>query len=96
MSLPASLLLGALLGAAYAAAALFGVWRARTLAPNHALRVVVSGMLVRMVAVLTAFAAVLVLLPVHRGAFVGGLGAVFVAGLLAEVFLVLGPTAGAR
>lgn len=90
MSLSASLLLGALLGVAYSAAALLVARRARTLEPNHALRVVLGGMLIRMGLTLAAFAAVLALVPVNRGAFVGGLGATFLLGLLAEVFLVLG------
>lgn len=85
----ASLLLGALLGAANTAAALIAVGRARTLEPNRALRVVLGGMLVRMSVVLAVFAAVLAWVPVARGAFVAGLGVVFVAGLLLEAFLVL-------
>lgn len=98
MSLPASLLLGALLGVAYTAASLLVARRVRTLEPNHALRVVLVGMLVRMTLMLAAFAAILLTVPLHRGAFVSGLGVVFVAGLIAEVFLVLvlGRTADAR
>lgn len=90
MSLPASLLLGALLGVAYSAAALLVARHARTMEPNRALRVVLAGMLVRMVLTLTAFALILATVPVQRGPFVLGLGVVFVIGLLAEAFVVLG------
>lgn len=96
MTLSASLLLGALLGAANAAVALLVARRARTMASDRALRVVLGGMMVRMVVVLAAFALLLALVPVQRGPFVLGLGVVFGLGLLAEVFLVLGrPPAGA-
>ena len=88
-SLLFSLLLGALLGAANVAASLLAVQRARTLEPTRALRVVMVGMMVRLPLVLAAFAAVLLWVPVERGAFVTGLGVVFVAGLLAEAFWVL-------
>ena len=94
MSLPASFLLGALLGAANAAWALWVAGRAGALEPSHALRVVLGGMVARMAATLVAVAFVLVLAPVHRGAFVGGLGLLFAGGLVAEVFLVLGRSAG--
>ena len=90
MSLPASLLLGALLGAAHAAAAFLVAGRARALETGRALRLVVSGMVARMALTLAAFAAVLVALPVRPGAFVGGFGAAFGLGLLAEVALALG------
>ena len=90
MSFSASLLIGALLGAANAAAALWIARRAGALEPNRALQIVLGGMVARMLVVLAAFAAVLVAVPVQRGAFVTGLGVVFVLGLLAEVFLVLG------
>jgi len=85
----ASLLVGALLGAVYAAASLAAVRRARTMAPTDALRFMMRGMLVRMALVLAAFAAVLTWAPVQRGPFVLGLGLLFVAGLLAEAVLVL-------
>ena len=90
MSLPASLLLGALLGTAYSAAALLVARHARSLEPNRALRVILAGMLVRMVLTLTAFALILAAVPVQRGPFVLGLGVVFVLGLGAEALLVLG------
>ena len=89
MSFSASLLLGALLGAAYAAAALLGAQKARTLEPNHALRVVLGGMLIRMVLMLVAFGAILATVAVHRGGLVLGLGVVFVIGLILEVLFVL-------
>lgn len=85
MSLPASLLLGALLGALNAAAAVWTARRAATRGSDRALRMVLGGMMVRMVLVLGAVAAVLALLPVHRLGFVGGLGLLFAAGLVAEV-----------
>lgn len=94
MTVPASLLLGALLGAANAAAALWTARRAAGLEPTRALRVVLGGMVARMALTLAAVALVLVLVPVHRGAFVGGLGLLFLGGLVAEVLLVLGRTAG--
>jgi hypothetical protein len=90
MSPAASLLLGALLGAANAAAALWSARRATALAPNRALAFVLGGMAARMGLTLAAIALVLVLVPLHRGAFVGGLGVLFVAGLVAECALVLG------
>lgn len=89
MTAIASLLVGALLGAVYAAASFVAVRRARTMAPNDALRHMMRGMLVRMALVLAAFAAVLAWVPVQRGPFVLGLGLLFVAGLLAEAVLVL-------
>lgn len=94
MTLSASLLLGALLGAANAAASVWTAGRATAYEPNRALRVVLGGMVVRMGLVLAAVALVLALVPVHRGAFVGGLGLLFVGGLVAEVLFVLGRTPG--
>lgn len=89
MTATASLLLGALLGAAHAASALVTVRRARTLPHTEALKVVMRGMLVRMAVVLAVVAAVLAWVPVARGAFIAGLGVLFVAGLLAEAALAL-------
>ena len=89
MSVPASLLLGALLGAANAVAAVWVVRRALALAPQRAMQIVLGSMVARMGVVLALFALVVILLPVHRVAFVAGLGALFVIGLLAETFLVL-------
>lgn len=93
MTPTASLLVGALLGAANAAAALWAVGRARTLEPRHALRVVLGGMVVRMVVVLGLFGLALALLPLQRGPFVAGLGVLFVLGLFAEAFLLRQPRA---
>ena len=90
MSVTSSLLIGALLGACNAALALAVVRRASVLRLASALNLVIGGMLVRMALTLAAIAAVLMLVPVHRLAFVGGLGVVIVAGLIAEVALVLG------
>ena len=89
MSLSASLLLGALLGAANAVAAVWTANRATAFGPDQALRLVLGGMVARMGLLLAAVALVLVFVPVHRGAFVGGLGLLFVAGMIAEVALVL-------
>ena len=89
MTFAASLLLGALVGAANAAAAVWTAARAAGREPNAALRLVLGGMMARMLVVLAAFAAVLVLVPVHRGGFVLGLGVVFAAGLAAEIAVVL-------
>ena len=94
MTVPASLLLGAALGAANAAAAVWTAARATGLEPTRALRLVLGGMAARLAALLGAVALVLAAVPVHRGAFVGGLGVVFVAGMVAEVLLVLGRTPG--
>lgn len=89
MSPAASLLLGALLGAANAAAAAWTVRRTGGLASDRALHLVLGGMVARMVLVLGAVALVLALFDVHRVAFIGGLGLLFAAGLVAEVALVL-------
>lgn len=89
MTAIASLLLGALLGVANAAASLVAVRRAQALEPTRALRVVMVGMMLRLPLLLAAFAAILAWVPVVRGPFVLGLGVVFVAGLLAEAFFVL-------
>ena len=85
MSVPASLLLGVLLGVAYSAAAVLVARKASALDPTRALRLVLAGMLVRMVFALGAVALVLVAVPVQRGPFVIGLGVTFVLGLGAEV-----------
>ncbi|MEM1118735.1 MAG: ATP synthase subunit I [Bacteroidota bacterium] len=92
MTLSASLLIGALLGAVNAAAAVWTVSRATALAPNRALSLVLGGMLGRLAVLLAAVALVLMLVPVHRGGFVGGLGVVFLVGMVAEVLFVLGRT----
>ena len=85
MSLPASLLLGVLLGVAYSAAALFVARKASAMEPGRGMRLVMAGMLVRMVFALGAVALVLFALPVQRGPFVVGLGVTFALGLVAEV-----------
>lgn len=91
MSLPASLLLGALLGVAYTAAALLVARRAQGVADGaKAVQVVLGGMLARMALTLVAFAAIVALVPVQRGPFVLGLGVTFALGLVAEVFTVIG------
>ncbi|MEM0963650.1 MAG: ATP synthase subunit I [Bacteroidota bacterium] len=92
MTVSVSLLLGALLGAANALAAVWAARRATTMESNRALRFVLGGMAARLAVVLAAFAAILALVPIHRGAFVVGLGITFVAGLLAEVTLVMAST----
>lgn len=88
MTVSVSLLLGVLVGLANAAAAVWTAWRATAARPELALRLVLGGMVVRMTATLAAVALVLALLDVHRGAFVAGLGVLFLAGLLVEVALV--------
>ena len=87
MSVLESLLLGVLLGVAYSAAALLVARKAAGMDPTRALRLVMAGMLVRMVFALGAVALVLVVAPVQRAPFVLGLGVTFVLGLLAEVSL---------
>jgi len=90
VSVPLSLLIGAVLGAVNAALALAVARRAVTLGLASSLNLVVGGMAVRLLLLLGAVAAVLLSVPVHRLAFVGALGAVFVAGLIAEIVFVLG------
>ncbi|MDT0630397.1 ATP synthase subunit I [Rubrivirga sp. S365] len=92
MTPASSLLIGALLGAANAGAAAWTARRAATLDSQRAIQLVLGGMAVRMALVLVAFALVLATVPVHRGAFVGGLGLLFLVGLAAEVALVFGRT----
>ncbi len=89
MSVSASLMLGALVGAINAAAAAWTAHRATLGHPDRALHLVLGGMVVRMVLILGAVALVLALFEVHRGAFVGGLGLLFVGGLFAEIAIVL-------
>ena len=88
MTVTASLLLGALLGAANAAAAMLLARRAAAAEPHRGIQLVLASLLVRLVVLLAAVAGVLVAVPVVRVAFVAGLGVVFVAGLVAEVFYV--------
>lgn len=88
MTASASLLIGALLGAANAAAAVWTARRAERLGANAALGLVLGSMAARMGLALVAFGAVLVFVPVHRTAFVAGLGVTFAVGLAAEVALV--------
>ncbi len=92
MTVTVSLLIGALVGLANAVAAVWTARRATAHGPDRALRVVLGGMVVRMAATLVAVGLVLALLDVHRGAFVGGLGALFVVGLLVEVAVVSAST----
>lgn len=94
MSVSASLMLGALVGAVNAAAAAWTAHRATVGDPSRALNLVLGGMVVRMVLVLGAVALVVALVPVHRGAFIGALGLLFVGGLLAEVAIALGRAPG--
>ena len=89
MTVPASLLIGALLGLANAAAAVWTARRAEHLDSDRALRLVLGGMGARLIVVLAMFAAVIAFVDVHRGAFVAGLGVTFAAGLFAEIALVL-------
>ena len=90
MSPAASLLLGALLGAANAAAAVWTARRATTLPPDRGMQLVLGGMGARMAVALATFALVLAFVDVHRGAFVGGLGLLFAVGLAVEVALLAG------
>ncbi|WP_420456652.1 ATP synthase subunit I [Rubrivirga sp.] len=94
MTVSASLMLGALVGAVNAVGAAWTAHRATAGEPGRALNLVLGGMVVRMVLILGAVALVLALLPVHRGAFVGGLGLLFVGGLLAEIAIALGRAPG--
>lgn len=90
MSIATSLLLGALIGLANAAVALVVAHFGRTMDLNPAMALVLGGGFARLAVLLGAVVLVLALTPVDRLAFVGGLGAVFVLGLVAEIALVLG------
>ena len=95
MSVLASLLLGAALGAANAAVAAWTAHRAtasREPLTARGLNLILGGMVGRMFFVLACAGVVLAFVPVQRGAFVAGLGLLFFGGMLAEVFLVLGRT----
>lgn len=85
-----SLLLGALLGLANAVAAVFLARRGRTMDLNPAMALVLGGGLLRMLLLLVAVGLVLGFVSVHRLAFIGGLGALFAVGMIAEVVLFLG------
>lgn len=90
-----SLLLGAALGGANALVAAWTAYRATgTGEPltSRSLNLILGGMVGRMFFVLACAGIVLAFVPVQRGAFVAGLGLLFFAGMLAEVFLVLGRT----
>ena len=95
MTVTASLLLGAFVGAINAVAAAWTAHRATVGDPAKAMTLVLGGMVVRMILILAAVAAVLALLPVQRGAFVVGLGLLFVCGLFAEIAIVLSRSSGA-
>lgn len=88
MTVSVSLLLGALVGLANAASAVWTARRATAFGPDRALRMVLAGMVVRMFATLAVVALVLALADVQRAAFVAGLGVLFVGGLLVEVAIV--------
>ena len=96
MSLATSLLLGALLGLANAAAALLLARRGRALDLNGTMKVVLGGGFLRLMVLLVAVVIVFVTVPVHRAAFVGGLGVVYVLGLVLEVASLLGRPAASR
>ncbi len=96
MSVATSLLLGALLGLANAAVALLLARRGRALDVNGVMKVVLGGGFLRLLVLLAAVAAVVVTVPVHRLAFVGGLGVVYVLGLVLEVASLLGRPAPSR
>lgn len=90
MSVATSLMLGALLGVANAAVALLLARRGRTLDVNGVMKVVIGGGFLRLLVLLAAVVTVFVTVPVHRLAFVGGLGVVYVLGLVLEVASLLG------
>lgn len=96
MSVVTSLLLGALLGLANAAVALLLARRGRTLDVNGVMKVVLGGGFLRLLVLLAAVVLVFVTVPVHRLAFVGGLGVVYVLGLVLEVASLLGRPAPSR
>lgn len=96
MPVVTSLLLGALLGLANAVAALLLARRGRTLDVNGVMKVVLGGGFLRLLVLLAAVVLVFVTVPVHRAAFVGGLGVVYVLGLVLEVASLLGRPAPSR
>ena len=96
MSVATSLLLGALLGLANAAVALLIARRGRMLDVNGVMKVVLGGGFLRLLVLLVAVVLVFVSVPVHRLAFVGGLGVVYVLGLVLEVASLLGRPAPSR
>lgn len=95
MSVTASLLLGAALGAANAAVAMALVRRGQALGGDALLLLVLGGMVVRMAATLALFAVALALLPLAAPAFVTGFGLTLVVGLSLEVRLLSRPQAAA-
>lgn len=80
-----SALIGLTLGAGNAVAS-YALWRAARGREQRAfLRLVLGGMVVRLVLVLALVGVVLVALPVHRTAFVGVFFAAFMLGTAAEI-----------
>ena len=89
MTATASLLLGAALGVAHAAA---GIGAARIAeGKSYQLFAVIAlgGTLLRMLVVLAVVVAALLLSSVQTGPFLGGLGATFALGLVVEVMVLL-------
>ncbi|HEX8299449.1 MAG TPA: hypothetical protein VF594_09855, partial [Rubricoccaceae bacterium] len=64
--------------------------RGRTMDLNGVMKVVLGGGLIRLLVLLAVVVGLIVALPLHRLAFVGGLGVVYVLGLVLEVAVVLG------
>ena len=89
MTALASLLLGAALGGAHAVAGLGVARLANGRAKERYMTVVLAGTALRLFLATVAILLVLLLVPVHTAAFIGGLGVTFLLGLAAEVLLLL-------
>jgi biotin transporter BioY len=79
--------LGGALGAAYSVASYLTGRLARHAPHNRFVKVALVGMLGRMTVALVLLSLVLAAVPVHRMAFVGSFFFMFVAGLVADVFV---------
>ncbi len=82
-----SVLLGVLAGAIYTAASVLVLWLSRR--TNRFVVVVLGGMVLRMVAAVTALVLVFLYIPVVIPAFVGTFLFVFLAGIIVEIVWLL-------
>lgn len=83
-----SLTLGLLLGAVHAVAACVMALKASRRETKQAVRLVMGGMVVRMIVVVALFAFILIAFPVDRGVFVGAFGVTLLAGLIIEAVII--------
>ena len=89
MTALASLLLGAAIGLAHAVAGLGVARLAHGRTAHQHTTIVLGGTALRLFVATAAILLVLLLAPVQTAAFVGGLGATFLLGLVAEVILLV-------